>query len=843
MTVQGNGSNTLFDFPFTIPDATYVSVLYTDTDGTQTLLTTSQYTVALNAPAEGQLWSVGGTVTYPVSGSAIANGTSLTIFRNLPLLQDVTIRNQGNFYPEVTEEALDLQCMETQQVSARTGRILGDWATGVDYLFSDIVQDGINGNDTQNFYTCIQGNTSNVWQDDLEAGYWSLSLNIQQVSTYADDAAASAAAAATSASNASSSATSASTSAANALTSANTASASASSATNSASSATTSAATATTQAGNASTSASSASSSASAASASATTASTAATNASNSASAAATSAGAGATSAAAAAASASQAVGTLLGTSTTSNSVGLGAKTFTTQADLALGAGGFVTIASTVTPANYLHGQVTSYTGTTLIVDSLDVGGTGTFTDWTITTSSPQGPPGAGAGTVNSGTASQIAYYAGTGDAVSGNANLTIATGALRLGQAASVQGSLLLSGSSSGTTTIAAGTSGGGTMTLQAGSDTLVGRATTDTLTNKTLSASSNVLGGVTMTLSSDAQGDIYYRSSGGVLTRLANGGANTLLHGSGTVPAYSAVVEADLSLTDVTTANSSSTKHGFAPKSSADATLFLNGAATPAYAAVKDSDLSLTDITTNNSSTSKHGFCPKLSNTATQFLNGTGGWTTPTSGQQPQMTVFTADGTFTTSANITTSTVFKFTIVGGGGGGGRATNTGFGGAGGGAGSTAIYVVAGLSPSTGYAITVGTAGAGASTSTNPGGNGGASSVTFGANPSAGGGTGGTSDGAGAIKVGGAGGTATSGTINISGGPGTNNFFVATSTFYGGNGGCSSMGGGGLGAIGGVAGVAGQAYGSGGSGGAANSATGRNGGAGKAGIVIVEWLE
>lgn len=66
----------------------------------------------------------------------------------------------------------------------------------------------------------------------------------------------------------------------------------------------------------------------------------------------------------------------------------------------------------------------------------------------------------------------------------------------------------------------------------------------------------------------------------------------------------------------------------------SPADATKFLNGAAFPAYAQVKDSDLSLSDITTNNATTARHGFVPKLPNDATKFYNGVGAFAVPASG-----------------------------------------------------------------------------------------------------------------------------------------------------------------------------------------------------------------
>lgn len=94
---------------------------------------------------------------------------------------------------------------------------------------------------------------------------------------------------------------------------------------------------------------------------------------------------------------------------------------------------------------------------------------------------------GGGGGTVNAGTAGQMAYYATSTNAVSGTANATISNGVLTLGQAGSVIGQTVLSGNTSGTTTLTPAAAATGTLTLPAATDTLTGKATTDTFTNKT--------------------------------------------------------------------------------------------------------------------------------------------------------------------------------------------------------------------------------------------------------------------------------------------------------------------------------------------------------------------
>ena len=85
----------------------------------------------------------------------------------------------------------------------------------------------------------------------------------------------------------------------------------------------------------------------------------------------------------------------LIGTSTTSLLIEIAEKTFTTQASKQFAAGMFVLAVSDADPANYIHGQVTSYSGTTLVVNVIDIGGSGTLADWTISVSGSRGAIGA----------------------------------------------------------------------------------------------------------------------------------------------------------------------------------------------------------------------------------------------------------------------------------------------------------------------------------------------------------------------------------------------------------------------------------------------------------------
>lgn len=150
--------------------------------------------------------------------------------------------------------------------------------------------------------------------------------------------------------------------------------------------------------------------------------------------------------------------------------------------------------------------------------------------------------PATGSGTVNSGTAGQLTYYASTGTTVSGNANLTVSSSALTIGVAGSAVGTLLFANATSGTITLSpvAGALGSSVLTLPAATDTVAVLAASQAFTNKTyngltISSSTGTLAianGKTLTQSNS----LTYTGTDGSTVAFGTGG--TVLYTASVIP-----------------------------------------------------------------------------------------------------------------------------------------------------------------------------------------------------------------------------------------------------------------------------------------------------------------
>lgn len=114
----GNGTTTVFPFAFKVQQPADLVVVYTDATGTDFTLSPGQYT------AGGFGLDAGGSVTYPTSGSAIAAGTTLTIYRDVAPTQPTSISNQGAMWPQVIEAALDRLTFIAQKITDTASRAL-----------------------------------------------------------------------------------------------------------------------------------------------------------------------------------------------------------------------------------------------------------------------------------------------------------------------------------------------------------------------------------------------------------------------------------------------------------------------------------------------------------------------------------------------------------------------------------------------------------------------------------------------------------------------------------------------------------------------------------------------
>lgn len=113
VTYQGNGLSTVFNYTFQVFNEDHIRVVSFDGSTETTLVKNIDFTV------EGVRNTSGGTVTLT---TAPPIGTSIILIRQLPLVQETDIRNQGPFFAEIHEDEYDRQIMIDQQLSESVGR-------------------------------------------------------------------------------------------------------------------------------------------------------------------------------------------------------------------------------------------------------------------------------------------------------------------------------------------------------------------------------------------------------------------------------------------------------------------------------------------------------------------------------------------------------------------------------------------------------------------------------------------------------------------------------------------------------------------------------------------------
>jgi len=264
----GNGNTATYPFAFKVfTDADVVVKkleVSTSIETTLTLGANNDYIVTLN---EDQNGNPGGSVTLKSGGNNqnLASGFQLVITSALEPLQGTDLTNQGGFYPEVINDALDKAVILHQQqqdeinrsikfsltntigsleitenANARKNRVLGfdnlgefevlkelgtyrgNWAASTAYAVRDLVKDTSTGN----IFFCNTAHTSQGSQPlttNANSANWDLIVDAATATTASNNAASSATAAANSATAAANSATAAATSETNAGNSATTA--------------------------------------------------------------------------------------------------------------------------------------------------------------------------------------------------------------------------------------------------------------------------------------------------------------------------------------------------------------------------------------------------------------------------------------------------------------------------------------------------------------------------------------------------------------------------------------------------------------------------------------------
>lgn len=111
---MGNGVTTVFNYGFRIVNENHIRVIRANAAGVETtLVIDADYIVSDVGEAAG------GQVALTV---APATGTTITILRNVPFVQETDLENQGAYFAETVEDALDLAAMRDQQLAEMLSR-------------------------------------------------------------------------------------------------------------------------------------------------------------------------------------------------------------------------------------------------------------------------------------------------------------------------------------------------------------------------------------------------------------------------------------------------------------------------------------------------------------------------------------------------------------------------------------------------------------------------------------------------------------------------------------------------------------------------------------------------
>jgi len=140
---EGTGAQTEWPFTFKVFDKTQLLVKKIVGSVETELVLDVDYTVAGAGSDTG-----GGTVTYPIVGTALAVGEYIVIKPNFEFSQDLVLRNQNTFPPKPVEYAFDKVVMLLKQVKESLDRAL-------------LVSDAYDG-DADSFITLITSTSSEI---------------------------------------------------------------------------------------------------------------------------------------------------------------------------------------------------------------------------------------------------------------------------------------------------------------------------------------------------------------------------------------------------------------------------------------------------------------------------------------------------------------------------------------------------------------------------------------------------------------------------------------------------------------------------------------------------------